>query len=158
MKWVNINAYQVGLVFKNGVYQRMLQEGNYWLWNEQVTIYHLNQPFNPYIELNVLLKDAKLANALQVIEVSDNEIALQYENGLLKNVLTAGRYAFWKGMINYSFIKADISKIDIDANIERSVLITRLVIGYVRSYSVENYENALLFIDGKFNKVLGPGI
>ena len=31
MKRVKINAYQKGLVFKNGVYQRLLIEGNYWL-------------------------------------------------------------------------------------------------------------------------------
>jgi len=27
MKRIIVNAYQVGLVFKNGVYQRMLNEG-----------------------------------------------------------------------------------------------------------------------------------
>lgn len=158
MKRVNINAYQVGLVFKNGVYQRMLKEGKYWLWNEQVIVYNLNQPFNPFIELNMLLKDTELAEALHVVEVGDNEIALQYENGLLKNVLTAGRYAFWKGMVNYSFIKADTSKMEIDPNIDRSVLMNRLVTGYVRSYSVESYEKALLFVDGKFQHVLESGV
>jgi hypothetical protein len=34
MKHVKVNAYQIALVFKRGVYQRMLKEGNYWLWNE----------------------------------------------------------------------------------------------------------------------------
>ncbi len=84
MKRVKINAYQVGLVFKNGVYQRMLSEGKYWLWNENVLVYELNKPFNAPVELNVLLKDNTLAEALHVVEVSDNEIVLQYENGLLK--------------------------------------------------------------------------
>jgi hypothetical protein len=39
---------------------------------------------------------------------------------LLKQVLTAGRYTFWKGVINYDFIRADISKIEIADNIERA--------------------------------------
>ena len=39
MKKVKVNAYQVGLVFKNGVYQRMLKEGKYWFWND-----HRNPP------------------------------------------------------------------------------------------------------------------
>jgi len=142
MRKVKINAYQKGLVFKNGVYQRMLNEGNYWLWfNEKVEVYEINKPFYAPVELNILLEDVALANALQVIEVKDNEIALQYENGLLKQVLTAGRYTFWKGFINYEFVIADISKIEITENISRTVLQNKLVAPYVRVFSVESYEN-----------------
>lgn len=159
MRKVKINAYQKGLVFKNGVYQRMLNEGNYWLWfNEKVEVYEINKPFYAPVELNILLQDAALANALQVIEVKDNEIALQYENGLLKQVLIAGRYTFWKGFINYEFVIADISKIEITENISRTVLQNKLVAPYVRVFSVESYEKALLFIDGKYVQTLSSGV
>ena len=160
MKQVKINAYQIALVFKNGVYKKMLQQGNYWLWfNETVMIYDLTKPFYAPTDLNILLQDAALANAMQVIEVSDNEIVLQYQDGLLKQVLTAGRYAFWKNAVNnYEFIKADISKIDITENISRAVLQNKLVAPYVRAYTVENYEQAVLFIDGKYAQILLAGI
>ncbi len=158
MKRININAYQVGLVFKNGVYQRMLKEGTYWIWNEQVFAYDLTKAFNAPIELNILLKDAVLAESLEVVEVGDNEIALQYENGLLKTVLTAGRYAFWKGFIEYKFVKADISKIEIDANIDRATLLNKQLIGYVRTSAVENYEKAVMFVDGQFKTILNSGV
>ena len=160
MKKVKIYAYQVALVFKNGVYKKMLNEGTYWLWfNETVKIYDVTVQFTAPTELNILLQDAVLANALQVIEVSDNEIVLQYRDGLLKQVLTAGRYAFWKNAVNnYEFIKADVSKIDITENISRTVLQSKLVAPYVRSYSVENYEKAVLFIDGKYVQTLPAGI
>ena len=158
MKKVKVNAYQVGLVFKNGVYQRMLKEGKYWFWREDVILYDLAKPFNATVELNILLQDAALAEALHVIDVKDNEIVLQYENGLLKQVLTAGRYTFWKGIINYEFVRADISKIDITENISRDTLLSRTVIGYVRTYSVESYEKAVLFVDGKYTQTLAAGI
>ena len=32
MKKVRVNAYEIGLVFKNGAYKRMLKEGTYWFW------------------------------------------------------------------------------------------------------------------------------
>ncbi len=160
MKQVKITAYQVGLVFKNGVYKRMLQEGNYWMWfNETVMIYDVTKQFNTVVELNILLQDAELANALQVIEVGDNEIVLQYKDGLFKQVLTAGRYAFWKNTVNnYAFIKADISKIDITEDISRAVLQNKLLAPYVRTYTVEHYEKAVLFIDGKYAQTLPSGI
>jgi hypothetical protein len=160
MKQVKIKAYQIGLVFKNGVYKKMLQEGNYWLWiSETALIYDVTKQFNTSAELNILLQDAALAQALQVVEVSDNEIVLQYQDGLLKQVLTAGRYAFWKNAVNnYAFIKADISKIDITEDISRTVLQNKLVALYVRTYTVEHYEKAVLFIDGKFAQTLAAGI
>ena len=158
MKKVKVNAYQAALVFKNGVYQRMLKEGKYWLWNEEVKIYDLTKPFTAPIELNILLQDAELAEVLHVVEVKDNEIVLQYENGLLKQVLTAGRYTYWKSFIAYAFVYADTSKIEITENIDRTVLQSRLVIGYVRSYSVESYEKAVLFVDGKYIRTLQPGV
>src|SRR5215207_6741616 len=85
MKQIKINAYQIGLVFKNDVYQRMLKEGKYWFWEKvQVHTYDLTKPFMPLIELNILLQDKELAETLHVVEVNDNEIVLLYENGLLK--------------------------------------------------------------------------
>ena len=54
MKRVNINAYQTALVFKNGVYQRMLTVGKYWLgFGERAKVYDLAAPFVPDIELRL---------------------------------------------------------------------------------------------------------
>jgi regulator of protease activity HflC (stomatin/prohibitin superfamily) len=158
MKKVTINEYQIGLVFKKGVYQRMITAGKYWMWTEDVKIYDINKPFVAPIELNILLQDAALANALQVIEVSDNEIVLQYENGLMVQVLTVGRYTYWKNVINYEFVKADIGKIEITENINRTALLNKLVAPYVRAYTVENYEKAVLFVDGKYAQTLPSGV
>jgi hypothetical protein len=158
MKRVLVNAYQVALVFENGVYRYMLREGKYWLWKKSVIVYELNRQFLPPVELIVLLKDETLAEALQVIDVRDNEIALKYENGLLKEVFGPGQYAFWKGMIDYRFVKADISKVAIDPEIDRSLLSGRILAPYVRSVTVESYENAVLFVNGAYKGVLESGV
>jgi hypothetical protein len=158
MKNVKVNAYQVALVFKQGVYQYMLQEGSYWLWNKNAKVYDLTQPFIAPIEMNMLLRDTALAKALHVVDVKDNEIVLMYENGLIKQVLTAGRYAYWNAIVQYRFVRADISKLDITEDIDRQTLLGKWVSPYVRSFSVENYERALLFIDGKYSKILDAGM
>ncbi len=108
--------------------RRMLTEGNYWFWgNESVKLYDITKAFNAPFELNILLQDETLAEALIVLDVKDSEIALQYKNGLLEAVLGAGRYAFWQSAVEYKFIKADTGKIEITEPIERSVLLHRLV-------------------------------
>lgn len=159
MRKIRINASQVGLVFKYGAYQRMLVAGSYWLWGaEQAYVYDIARPFVSPVELNILLQEQDLADILHVVEVKDNEIVLQYENGLLKQVLTAGRYAYWKSAVRYEFVRADISRIETDPAIDRATLQNKLVAPYVRSYNVENYEKALLFVDGKYVRVLESGV
>ncbi|MCW3108944.1 MAG: band 7 protein [Segetibacter sp.] len=159
MKRVNVNAYQVALLFKRGVYQRMLKEGTHWLWAwESAMVYDVTKPFIAPVELNILLQDKALAEALQVIEVKDTEIVLVYVNDLLAQVLSAGRYAFWNSIVKYDFIKADISKIDITENIRRATLSNKLVAPFVRFYTVESYEKALLFVDGNYVQTLPSGV
>ena len=159
MKTIRVNAYEVALVFKKGAYQRMLKEGKYWFWgNETVKIYNVTQPFSAPVELNILLQDTELADALHVVEVKDNEIVLHYENGLLKQVLTAGRYTFWKSVIQYDFVRADISKVEITENIDRATLQHKLVAPYVRSFSIESFEQGVLYVDGKYVQTLKAGV
>ena len=153
-----INAYNVGLVFRNGAYKRMITEGINWVGIlENVLVYDMSKQFFPPIDLNILLKDENLANALQVIEVKDNEIALQYENNVFKNVLTAGRYAYWKGVLNQKFIIVDLNNISIPEAIDPSILSRKEVLNYVRVYVVESYEKGLMFINGKYERMLEPG-
>lgn len=159
MKKVKLNEWQVGLVFKNEAYRQLLTAGTYWFWKgEAVYVHDITKQFVPPVELNILLQDKELAGILQVVEVKDNEIVLQYENGLLKQVLTAGRYAFWKSVVQYQFIKADINKVDIEDTVDRAVLAKAPVNAWVRNAEVQSYEKAVLFIDGKFVKVLEPGM
>lgn len=157
MKRVRINAGTVGFVYKNGNYNRVIAEGAYWLMpSERVTVYDLTKPFVPSTDLNILLKDENLVQLLTVVQVMDNEIALQYMNGNFKNILTPGRYAFWKGVVDYSFIKVDLSKIEITENIDASILQKPELLNYIRVYVVESYEKGLLVVNGKVEKVLEP--
>ena len=54
---------------------------------------------------------------LEIIEVADNEIAFYFVNGIFKEILTTGRYAFWKGYTENKFVKADLSKVNITEQI-----------------------------------------
>lgn len=159
MKKVKLNTWQVALVFKNGAYERCLTEGTYWFWsNEKVYVYDMTTSFVAPVELNILLQDEKLSGLLDVVDVKEEELVLQLENGLLKAVLTAGRYTFWKSVIRNEFIRVDISKPEIDATINKAWFNKAMLMNWVRTIEVLNYEKGLLYIDGKFIGELEPGI
>lgn len=159
MKRVRINKGKVGLVYKRGDYSRVLQAGAYWLKRcEKVTIYDMSVLFESKTELNILLQDKELAQMLQVIEVSDKELALVYKNGLFTKVLSAGRYAYWKGFTEFEVTKADTSKIEIEENIDSSIYRHPELYPKLRAYRVESYEKGLLFVNDQFVKELAQGM
>lgn len=158
IKNVKINAYQVGLVFENRKLIKVLEEGAFWIFGDkEVKIYEKNQSFVAPIELNILLENQELASLLEVVEVADNEIALYIVNGIFKEVLVTGRYAFWKGYFNYDFIKIDLSKAEITENVPAVLLDNVKLRAYVRKWQIMNFETGLLFVNGSFVKELTAG-
>ncbi|MCZ8196747.1 MAG: slipin family protein [Flavobacterium sp.] len=158
MKRIKINAYQVGLVFENRKLVTVLQEGTFWIFgNKDVMVYEMNQSFVAPVELTILLQNEVLASMLEVVEVADNEIVLFFVNGMFKEVLTTGRYAFWKGYADNKFIKADLSKVNITEQIPVNLLENVKVRAYTRRFQVLNFEKALLFVNGAFVKELAAG-
>lgn len=158
MKRIRINTGKIGLVFRNGDYKRVVTEGAYWLSPfEDVYEYDMTKPFHPSIELNILLKDEQLANMLTVLEVRDNEIVLQYENNNLKTVLTPGRYSYWKGISNFSFVKVDMSKIEITESIDIESIKRKELVPFIRVCKIDSFEKGILFVDNKMSKILDSG-
>jgi SPFH domain / Band 7 family len=158
MRNVTINTNFIGLVYKDGELKRVLTAGNYWFFRgEKVDIHSMSAPFLPSVELNVLLQHEPLAALLDILEVKDNEIALMYQDNLFKQVLTAGKFAFWKGVTTYRFEKASVASIDIPDNIDKNILEKVQLQPFVRAFRVEANEKGLLFVDGIFKGLLTPG-
>lgn len=158
MKRVRINQGKVGLVFKNGNYQKVIIEGIYLLgFNQNVIIYDVTREFNSVVALEILLQDEQLASMLEVVEVKDNEVVLMYENGNFKTVLKSGRYVYWKDLIDRTFTKADISKIYITENIDKSLFSKHEVTQLMRVFEVATYEKAVFLVDDVYTKTLSGG-
>lgn len=158
MKRVKVNAWKKGLVFRNGNFIKLLDEGAHWINPfSDVFEYDMAKPFNTPVNLNILLKDKAFVDATTIVDVKNNEIVLRYENGLFVDVLTSGRHVFWKGLINYQFIVADLNAIEMDVGIDRSLFSRKEIAPYIRTFNVEPFEKAVMYVDGKFSKIVDPG-
>ncbi|WP_228428576.1 slipin family protein [Chryseobacterium daecheongense] len=136
----------------------ILEEGNYWvLGNKSIEIHEMKDPFKTTNDLNLLLQNENLSSKLEVIEVKDGEIVLVYENGIFKEVLNVGQYAFWKGILNKEFQKIDMTKVEITENISTTILENIKLRSFTRKFVVTNQHKGLLLIDGKLDKVLEAG-
>ncbi|MCC9034439.1 slipin family protein [Chryseobacterium sp. Ch-15] len=158
IKNVNIKAYQIGLVFKNRNLIEVLKEGNHYLFgNKSVEIHEMKSRFEATEDLPILLKNETLKNLLEIVEVKDGEIILLYENEIFKDVLSVGKYAFWKGIVNREFKIIDLTKVEISEEIPKTILENMKVKSFVRKFIVPQHYKGLLLIDGKLTQVLESG-
>lgn len=159
LKNVQINAYQTGLVFKNGNLIEILKEGKHWIYgNKSVEVYDMKSLFKANSDdLTLLLKNENLKSMLEVVEVKDGEIVLVFENGIFKEVLNVGQYAFWKGILNRDFQKMDLTKVEITEKISKTILENMKLKNFTRKFVVTNQYKGLLLIDGKLTKILEAG-
>jgi hypothetical protein len=159
---IEVPEYQVALKFVNKSFKEVLIAGKYAFWKNvddiQFSFANMAIQFMPPTNLDIMLQNETLATMLDVIEVADNEIALQYVNGNFKEIYTAGRYAFWKGVLNYKFVTIDLNDLNISETIDKSILEYPKLKAFVRRYEVLNYEKGLLFINGEFIKIVEPGV
>ncbi len=158
MKRVRINVGKIGVVTKNGDYQRVLTAGAYWLgFSENVNTYEMSNMYTSDIDLTIMLKDEKFKDLIEIVEVKDHEIALKYEGVNFESVLEAGKYFYWKGWMDFKFIKVDLSKVEITEQIDWVIFKNTSVEKYIRCFEVQSYEEGVLFVDGKFSKKLTKG-
>ncbi|WP_394748042.1 slipin family protein [Spongiimicrobium salis] len=158
LKRVRINAGKVGLVFKRGDYQKVLTSGTHWIgYKHFVMVYDLTKQFVAPIALELLLQDKNLDAMLHVLEVKDNELLLVSENGNLKKVLSAGRYVYWKTLINLEFLRICLGKIYITEQFNKALFTHPELSPYLRTFEVASYEKAMLFVDDVYTKILDGG-
>jgi regulator of protease activity HflC (stomatin/prohibitin superfamily) len=153
-----IHAGEIGLVFRNGAFKRMITEGRSYVSPfETVYVYDKARPFIAPVNIDILLQDVTLAHALEIVQVKDNEIALYFENGLFKEVLAPGRYVYWKGGVSRKIVITDLNSMEIPAEIDTMLLVRKELYPYIRIFGVESYEAGLLFVKNKFERMIEPG-
>ena len=131
----------------------------HWLgFGERTKAYSLAEMFYTPIALEILLKDTVLAEMLHVVEVKDGEIVLVFRNGNFLQVLSAGRYVYWKDLVTYIFTKADTTKIYITENIDRSLFAKPDLAKHLRTFEIAAFEKAVLIVDDVYVKTLEAGI
>ncbi len=158
MKRLHVNAYQVALVYKRGALYDVYTEGRYWIgWGYKVVIKFMTLPLeDPAIEL--LLQHPKLQTLVDVVEVKDNQIALQFTRGIFSKILTAGIYVYWKDVLDIKTFIYNMDEVEIPAAVSRKLLQSYSMKQHCSVETVESYEKGLLFIDGKFVKTIEAGI
>jgi regulator of protease activity HflC (stomatin/prohibitin superfamily) len=157
---VTIEQDEVGIYFRDGIYKKFLLPGKHTLpffGKKLVELHKVGQEFKSSKSLEILVKDEKLTKLLDIVDVADHQIALHFADGHFQKILKPGKTAFWNLLRKNTFEVIDFSKPDIPAEIHPSILAHAETVPHLQAVSVASFQKALLFFNGKFQRVLEPG-
>lgn len=166
-----IKKNERALLLRNGSFERVLHSGTHWLFAGmdalQVTTFALEQPVFTHSLADYLMaqEPAVVASEFVLVELSETEVGLRSENGVLVEVLPPGtRRLYWRGMVHVSVQVIDLQAgaalpAALAARLTQTQLRQRSVAGLngVLQVQVPQGQCALLSIDGKVDDLLPAG-
>jgi hypothetical protein len=158
MKQLNVHANEIAISYKNGAVNQVYTAGKHYIGLFETTYsYEIGSQYDAPINMDIALQNKALAKVVDVIEVKENEIVAQYYNGLFQQILRPGKYVFFKNVYEHAYVRMDLSNYLISADIERSLIDHAAMSTYIRAFSVELFEKAVMFVDGQYKTILEPG-
>ncbi|MCB1176169.1 MAG: slipin family protein [Leptospiraceae bacterium] len=157
---IDIKDNEIGLVFKNGKYKKIVMGGRHILpefFGYSVEIVNLNLRYSNPFPISILLKDPKFKSIIIEVEANEKELILHKEDGVLKEALRTGKYYFFNSIVKHEFEKIDISDYEINSDIPEHVLSNPIIKPFYSEHFIYEYNYGILFVNGKFIKTLKPG-
>ncbi len=149
-----------GFLFRNGAFVKMLGAGKYRTFGgNKILLGEIGKGRIVVEKLNLLLfeKDEAFRACTLCERVKNGEISLHFVDGVLFEVLQAGKYYFWKESGEHTFLHVDLSSTEIPEKIPASLYTNPLFLPYVMRIDVSRKQRALLFFDKKFERILDVG-
>ncbi len=153
-----VGDYELGFVYRKDKLVAVVGPGKYsYLFGEKVELVDLTKPFYSRHDLSFLLQFPRVKALLEIIEVKDNQLALEYKEGLFSGVIQPGRYGYWNSILQYVIYTYNLDEVEIPASLSRKILAKRELAGHVVKHVVSANFIGLLFIDGEFVRKVKPG-
>lgn len=157
---VIINEHIRGLLFKNGVFKKLLMPGKYRETDSSIIeLLRLDMPVSSdNCSLSKLLEKEEIKKHIgKVYEIKENQLALRYTDGIFSDVLTTGKYAFWNDAGNIELKIFDIS----DPESAKGVLpetFSQINDCFYTKIDVPKNYVAQLYISNRFVRILESGV
>lgn len=171
IKRITVAQHERALVWKNKTFAGVLEPGKHWLIapmsDVHAQLYDLTVPEFEHPRVDFLVKEARatMEKYFNIVELTDSEAGLVYKNRKLAGILAPGkRQLYWKGPIEIAVEKIDISSgLEVPAGVAKLLVrakqpLLAQVAEAVTSAEVADTSVALLIVDGKFVKLLEPGL
>ena len=163
MLMVRIRQHELGLCFRHGELSRVLQPGAYFiparlLGGVNVEVVDTGKARFDHPQLDVLLLNEALRDALTVADLVDDQRAFVWVDGRLEHILGPGRHAFWKQPRRVEIEVHDLEKVRFEHPRMEAVLAHADASRFLRAVRVDTREQALFFHEGRLIDSVEAGL
>ena len=171
LKRVIVKKNERGILLRNGDFERVLRPGRHYLFaladRLRVETFALEQPafVHSLADYLMAMEPEVVAAEFVRVELGETQAGLRSENGVLVEVMAPGtRRLYWKGLVDVRIEVIDLAlsaelPAAIAARLTQTQLRQRAVagLGGVLQVQVPEHSAGMLSVDGKVDRMLGPG-
>ena len=159
---VKIRNYEMGLLFRDGEFRRLLPPGKYWvvnLWGRaRIDVVSQRDPWLVHDKLDMIVKSGALRDHAIVLDLRDHERALVWIDNRFSHILPPGQYAYWTGQKQVRVEIVDARQARFVHEELKAIGKSPLAARVLDICQVERDHVGVLFIDGRFIETLPPGM
>ena len=158
---IEIEGYNIGLYFRNGIFQKRLSEGTYAVskkyYRNNFLKYDLRNPiiYNETMK-KIFEDDSDIISDFDVKMVGEKELLLWYQKDIFKGRYLTGEYIFWNKLGENQFELIDLNNMEVIDEKYHNIL--NKVADIHQRFEIKEYEAGLLIVDNNYKKTLEPGV
>lgn len=157
---IKIKSDQLGLVFKDGQFEKVLRVGVHWFFNPfsklAVELFSLRSPVFTHPRLRDIVKSESLKGMGDVLDLRDWQRALIWIDGRFFKVLPPGLYVIWTELVDVRIEVIDARDVRFDHE-ELSVISRSADSDQLNVVTVDRDHAGVLFVDGRYHSTLQSG-
>lgn len=162
MKHYQIRSYEMGLLFRDGEFYRLVEEGSHWFFDPfgriRMDVVSQRDPQLAHEKLDLIVKSGALQDRAIVLDLKDHERALVWVENRFTHVLPSGLYAYWTGQKSVRVEVVDARDVQLQHDQLKVIAKSPSAARVLDICSVSRDHVGVLFIDGRFNGTLTPGL
>lgn len=160
-KRYKIRSYEMGLLFCDGEFRGLLDEGKHWFFDPlnklKAEIVSQRDPWLVHEKLDLIIKSGALTDRAVVLDLKDYERALVWIDNRFSHVLPTGQYAYWTGQKEVRVEIVDIRSVRFEHGQFKVIVRSPLSARVLDVCTVQRDRVGVLFIDGRYVETLSPG-
>lgn len=158
---VHIKSYEVGLLFEEGEFVRLLQPGRHRFLDLRqrlrIDVHSQRDPFLQHEQLDMIIKSGELKDRAIMLDLQDHQRGLVWIDNRFSHVLPPGQYAYWTGQKEVRTEVVDASDVRLNRSDWKTIADSPMADRVLQTEVVPRDQIGLLFYDGRFQEQLDPG-